>query len=126
MMISNKMQKRMGWTVSILLALMFTMSAMMKLTGNEEATKQAATMNINATTYFMLGVMEVLAIVLFLIPRTGVIGALILMVYMGGAVCAHVVSMQPVIPVVLFEVLIWVAAALRFPELTIRLFGNAK
>ncbi len=116
----------MGWTVSILLALMFTMSAMMKLTGNEEATKQAATMNINATTYFMLGVMEVLAIVLFLIPRTGVIGALILMVYMGGAVCAHVVSMQPVIPVVLFEVLIWVAAALRFPELTIRLFGNAK
>ena len=123
-MISTQTQTRIGWTMSILLSLLFAMSALMKITGNEEALKQAVAMGFDAGAYQSLGYVELLAIALFLFPRTGVVGALLLMVYMGGAICAHLVSHQPLVPVIAFEILLWLTAAFRFPELRERLFNS--
>ncbi len=95
----------------------------MKITGNEEALKQAMAMGFENSSYQVLGYLELLAVVLFLIPRTGVVGVLLLMVYMGGAICAHLLTKQPLLPVVLFEVILWVAAAFRFPEIRNRLLN---
>jgi hypothetical protein len=36
------------------------------------------------------------------ILRTGVVGVLLLMIYMGGATCAHLLSHQPLVAVVAF------------------------
>jgi hypothetical protein len=123
-MISEKMQKRIGWTMSILLSIMFLLSAMMKVTGNQEAVQHAVDMGFDAMTYQALGYVELLAIALFLIPRTGVVGVMLLMIYMGGAICVHLVSHQPLVPVIAFEVLLWITAAVRFPELRQRLFNS--
>lgn len=123
-MISTQTQTRIGWTMSILLSLLFAMSALMKITGNEEALKQAVAMGFDAGAYQSLGYVELLAIALFLFPRTGVVGALLLMVYMGGAICAHLVSHQQLVPVIAFEILLWLTAAFRFPELRERLFNS--
>jgi uncharacterized membrane protein YphA (DoxX/SURF4 family) len=122
-MMSEKLQNRIGWVLSILLSLVFVMSATMKITGNEEALKQAMAMGFENSSYQVLGYLELLAVVLFLIPRTGVVGVLLLMVYMGGAICAHLLTKQPLLPVVLFEVMLWVAAAFRFPEIRNRLLN---
>lgn len=122
-MMSEKLQNRIGWVLSILLSLVFVMSATMKITGNEEALKQAMAMGFENSSYQVLGYLELLAVVLFLIPRTGVVGVLLLMVYMGGAICAHLLTKQPLLPVVLFEVILWVAAAFRFPEIRNRLLN---
>lgn len=102
--------------MTILLALLFAMSAFMKLSHNEEAVAQAASIGIDATTYQLIGVVEAVALILFLVPRTGIVGGLLLIAYMGGAIATHVQHQQPLFLAVAVQVLVWVAVALRFPE----------
>lgn len=118
---SQKAIKITGWVLTTLLALMFSMSAFMKLTLNATALEQAAALSIDTGIFRIIGVVEIVSVVLFLAPRTGVAGALLLIAYMGGAIAAHVMLKQPLGVVVLIEALIWITAALRFPELGQRL-----
>ena len=110
-----------GWVLTIVLALLFTMSAFMKLSQNEAAQAQAAALGLSGATYQIIGLVEILALILFLIPRTGVVGALFLIAYMGGAIATHLEHGQPVTMAVAVQVLLWIATALRFPELLQRL-----
>lgn len=112
----QKIARISGWGLTILLALLFAMSAFMKLSHNEEAVAQAASIGIDATTYQLIGVVEAVALLLFLVPRTGLVGALLLIAYMGGAIATHVQHQQPLFLAVAVQVLVWVAVALRFPE----------
>lgn len=111
-----------GWVLTLVLGLLFAMSAFMKLTQNETAIEQAASAGMDAATYRIIGIVEVLALVLFIIPRTGVVGALLLIAYMGGAIVTHLQHGQPIAVAVGVQALIWITAALRFPELLQRLF----
>ena len=119
---SPKAIKITGWVLSGLLALLFAYSAGMKLMANDQTLKMASDMGFDGSTFKTLGIVEILSVVLFLIPRTGVVGALLLMAYMGGAIATHVQHHLAVPPNLLIETLIWIAAALRFPELAQRLF----
>jgi uncharacterized membrane protein YphA (DoxX/SURF4 family) len=121
---SQKTSKIIGWTLSILLAFMFIMSAVMKLTQNETAIAQATSVGIDATTYMYIGIVEIISLVLFLIPRTGVIGSLLLIAYMGGAIATHLQHGQPIIMAVAFQIVLWIAAFLRFPELKERVMAR--
>lgn len=120
---STKMKQRVGWTITILIALLIAFSAFLKLSLNEMATTQAKSMGIDDTTYQIIGVIELVSLILFLIPRTGVVGSLLLIAYMGGAIATHLQHQQPFIVPVIIESLVWISAALRFPELVTRLFG---
>ena len=119
---SQKAIKITGWVLTLLLGLLFTMSAFMKITGNEEALAQAASMGIDAATYQAIGVIEILSLLLFIIPRTGVIGTLLLVAYMGGAIATHLQHQQPIAMAVTVQILLWITAFVRFPELKQRLF----
>lgn len=120
---SQKTIKIMGWVLSILLALLFTMSAFMKLTQNETAVTQASAVGIDAATYQIIGIIEIVSLILFLIPRTGVLGTLLLVAYMGGAIVTHLEHQQPIGMAVGVQVLLWITAFVRFPELKQRLLG---
>lgn len=121
---STKTLKISGWVLSILLGLLFAFSASMKLMQSEEVVAQAAAIGLGAQQYFFIGIVEILALVLFLIPRTGVLGSLVLVAYMGGAIVTHLLHQQPIAVPLLVEALVWTAAALRFPELVRRLFSR--
>lgn len=121
---STKTRKITGWVLSILLGLLFVFSASMKLMQSEEVVAQAAAIGLDAQAYFFIGIIEVLAVVLFLVPRTGVLGSLVLIAYMGGAIVTHLQNGQPIATAVVVESLVWIAAALRFPELAQRLFSG--
>jgi len=105
----------MGWVLTILLALLFAMSAFMKLTKNDSALEQAAAVGIDAGTYQMLGVVEIISLILFLIPRTALLSSLLLISYMGGAIATHLQHQQPIIMAVAIQSLLWIAMSLRFP-----------
>jgi uncharacterized membrane protein YphA (DoxX/SURF4 family) len=120
---SQKTIKIMGWVLSILIALMFTMSAFMKLTQNETAVTQASSVGIDAATYQIIGIIEIVSLILFLIPRTGILGALLLVAYMGGAIATHLQHQQPIGMAVGVQVVLWITAFVRFPELKQRLLG---
>jgi hypothetical protein len=110
-----------GWALTIILALLFTMSAFMKITLHETALAQASSFGIDAATYRFIGVIEIISLILFIIPRTGVLGTMLLVAYMGGAIVTHLQHQQPVAMAIAIETLLWVTAFLRFPELKQRL-----
>lgn len=121
---SQKTIKITGWVLSIILALLFTMSAFMKLTQNEIAITQATAVGIDATTYLYIGIVEIISLILFLIPRTGILGTLLLVAYMGGAIATHLQHQQPITMAVGVQVVLWITAFFRFPELKQRLLGT--
>ena len=121
---SQKAIKITGWVLTIVLGLLFTMSAFMKLTGNEEALAQASSMGIDASTYQIIGFIEIISLLLFIIPRTGVIGTLLLVAYMGGAIATHLQHQQPIAMAVTIQILLWITAFPRFPELKQRLLST--
>lgn len=115
-----------GWVLTVILALLFIMSAAAKLTQNETALAQAAAAGFDATTYQIIGIVEIVSLVLFLIPRTGILGTLLLVAYMGGAIATHVQHQEPIVVPVLIQMLLWITAFLRFPELKQRLLSPKK
>jgi len=121
---SEKIVRAGGWLLTIALGGLLAMSAWMKLTQSEIALEQAASVGIDAGTYRVIGVIELFSLILFIIPRTGVVGALLLIAYMGGAIVTHLQHQQSIAMAVGVQILLWITAALRFPELRQRLFSG--
>lgn len=121
---SPKTIKITGWVLTIILTLLFTMSAFMKLTQNETAVAQASSVGIDATTYLFIGIIEIISLLLFIIPRTSVLGTLLLIAYMGGAIATHLQHQQPIAMAVAVQTLLWITAFLRLPELKQRLLST--
>ena len=65
----------------------------------------------------MLGILEVGCTLLFVIPRTSVLGAILLTGYLGGATATHVRIGDPWFFPVILGVLVWLALFLRDPRL---------
>ena len=121
---SIKASKITGWAMTIILGLLFTMSAFMKLTQNETALAQASSFGIDATTYQFIGIIEIISLILFIIPRTGILGAMLLVAYLGGAIVTHLQHQEPISVAVIIQILLWITAFIRFPELKQRLFST--
>lgn len=120
---TQKTRRITSWALILVLALLFGMSAFMKLSLNGDALAQAASAGMDASTYRLIGLLEIAALVLFIVPRTGIIGTLLLVAYMGGAIVTHLQHQQPVIVAVLAQSMVWITAFVRFPELKDRLFS---
>lgn len=102
-----------GWILSILPCLLFTMSAVMKFiqpAGFDEGLKQ---MGWDAGTMKYIGVVELACVVIYLFPRTAVLGAILLTGYIGGAIATHVRVGDMVFTQILIGIVIWFALWLR-------------
>ena len=82
-------------------------------------------------TIFGIGVVLLTCVVIYLIPRTAPIGALLLTAYLGGAVATHVRVGNPLFTHVLFPTyvaaLLWGGLLLRNPALRVLLpFGRQR
>jgi hypothetical protein len=64
-----------------------------------------------------LAIVQIACAVIFLIPRTAVLGALLLTAYMGGATATHVRIGEPWYFPVIFAILVWIGLLLREPRL---------
>lgn len=60
-----------------------------------------------------IGIVELLCVVLYLIPQTAVLGAILLTGYLGGATASHVRIGEPFHMAVLLGVVIWGSLYLR-------------
>lgn len=114
------------WVLTTLLSALFSISAITKIIKADTAIQQAQAIGIDAGTNQILGIIELVAVILFIIPRTGIVGALLLISYMGGAIATHLQHGQPLAFVIIIQSLIWITAALRFKELTNNLFSIQK
>lgn len=118
-------QKILYWSLTALIGLIFIGSATGKLMPGSGATDMAAQMGISVGTIKAIGSVELLCVLFFIFPRSGVLGTLLLTAYMGGAIAVHVTKGLPIAAPAIIMAVLWLVAIYRFPELKKRLFeGN--
>ena len=108
--------KAMVWTgrvLSVLPALMLIMSGVMKLMKPKEVVEGFAHLGYPADLALPLGILELACTVIYLIPQTAVLGAILLTGYMGGAIATHVRLGEPFYAQVGIGVVIWLGLYLR-------------
>jgi hypothetical protein len=121
---TTKTKNIINWSLAGLVGFIFIGSAITKLMGGADALKMAEGIGISPSNFMTIGVVELISIILFIIPRTGVLGTLLLVAYMGAAICAHLTHALPIGAPMGIAAFVWIAAVVRFPELQSRLFGK--
>ena len=113
-----------GWVLTGIIVLMLAASAADKIRGSEHALEMTKSFGITPDTYRVLGIIELGSVLLFAVPRTGVLGTLLLASYLGGAIATHLQHQQNILFPAGIEVLVWIAAVVRFAELRERILGG--
>lgn len=114
---SPRSRGRLGWGLAGFVFLLLAASAIDKLSGSAHSLKMTSSFGIDPTTYRYLGVIELGSAALFLVPRTSIIGLLLLTSYMGGAIATHLQHGQSVLFPAAIEAWIWATAFVRLPDL---------
>jgi hypothetical protein len=114
-----------GWVLSGLLGFVLIGTAIVKFSGAKEVVEGFEKFGL-ADWRIIIGIGELTSAILFLVPRTAVLGTLLLSSYLGGAIVTNMQHAQSfVFPAVLL-VIVWVAAGLRMPELFRSLIGSSQ
>jgi hypothetical protein len=64
-----------------------------------------------------IAVLELTCLTLYLIPRTMVLGAVLLTGFFGGAIVVHIIGKESIFPLILIGVLVWGGIYFRVPAL---------
>ena len=112
--------KKAGWIMTgLLVAFMLAASVAPKLMGAAAAVDSLTAIGWSADYLLCLGLLELLLVVLFAVPRTGPLGAVLFTALLGGTVASHLRAGSPVFSHTLFGVYLglfmWVALYLRDP-----------
>ncbi|MET0291205.1 MAG: DoxX family protein [Steroidobacteraceae bacterium] len=91
-----------GRVMSGLLAAFLAFSAGIKLIHRPEVAETLVPLGWPADAGFALGVLEATVLVLYLIPRTAVLGAILMTGLLGGAMATHVRVGSPLFSHILF------------------------
>src|ERR1700682_556166 len=106
-----------GRVVSILAALPFVFSAVMKLIVHPEVVKGMSHLGLPESLIRPLGVIELLCVVIYLVPQTSVLGAILFTGYVGGTIITHLRVGEPVYLNIILGLLICLGLYLRRPRL---------
>jgi hypothetical protein len=102
-----------GRGISILASLGFVISAVMKLVGGAEVKEGIEHLGLPASMLTPLSMLEFACAVIYLIPATAVLGAILLTGYMGGAICTHWRVGDPFFIQVALGIFVWLGIYLR-------------
>jgi len=119
-------KKIVTWSLTGLVGLLFIASALGKFTALEksEMALKMGIMGISYGTITYLAAVEILATVLFLIPRTGILGFCLLTAYMGGAIAVHLTNHLGIAWPCVILAFVWIVGLIRFPEIGQRLLSK--
>jgi hypothetical protein len=102
-----------GRAVSVLASLVFLMSAFMKLKGGPELTQGMEHLGLPGSMVVPLAILEISCVVIYLIPATSVLGAILLAGYLGGAICTHWRVGDPFVVQIAVGIFVWLGLYLR-------------
>jgi hypothetical protein len=111
-----------GRILSALPALFLLMDGVMKVMKPDFVVKATVEMGYPENVIFGLGIVVLICVILYAIPKTTILGAILLTGYLGGAVATHVRHGDPlfshVLSPVYFAILLWGGLYLREPRLS--------
>lgn len=102
-----------GRVLGGLVGVMLVMSAVMKMSGSPEVAAGFAHLGLPAESVTKIAVLELVCALVYLVPYTAVLGAVLLTGYMGGAIAMHVRLGEPFVTQLMIGVLAWGALYLR-------------
>ena len=102
-----------GRGISVLVSLVFLMSAFMKLKGGAEVMQGMAHLGLPESLILPLAILEISCVVIYLIPATSILGAILLTGYIGGAVCTHWRVGDPFFIQIALGIVVWLGLYLR-------------
>jgi len=102
-----------GRIISAVIVLMLIFSATMKFLSPPEVQKEFERLGYPVHLALHLGILEIACMLIYALPRTAVLGAILLTGYLGGATATHVRIDDPFLSPVIAGVLVWVGVFLR-------------
>ena len=108
--------KKMQWTgyiVTALPALLLLFSGVMKLIKPASVMEGFVHLGYPESLALGIGIVELTSVILYVIPQTAVLGAILLTAYLGGATATHLRIGESVFMPVLLGVLVWGGLYLR-------------
>ena len=109
-----------GRVLYVLLLIFLLFDAVPKILGAEFVLKASAPFGFTRGELMEIGITLLFCTILYVIPRTSVLGAALLTAYLGGAVeavhHAHMPAFNLCFPI-LFAVTVWISLWLRMPQL---------
>jgi hypothetical protein len=106
-----------GVVLSVLVTLPFIMSSYMKLTRNPMVIEGMPKMGLPVSLMLTIGILELLCVVIYLIPQTSVLGAILFTGFIGGTILAHLRIGEKVYIQATLGVMVWLGLYLRDPRL---------
>jgi hypothetical protein len=107
-----------GWIISAIPILMMGgIGTFILLFKREIAVDGNVKYGYPASVTVPLLIVEIICVILYAIPQTAVLGAILLTGYLGGAVATHVRAGEPWFFPVIAGVLVWLGLVLRDPRL---------
>ena len=114
-----------GWFLSLLTSLfLIGASAPGKFTEWDGKSEMFARMGWSEEVMVKIGIVEVAIAVLFLIPRTSFVAAILLAAYLGGATATHIRVGDAFFFPIIIGVVAWIALGLRQPDVFRLAFGR--
>ena len=108
--------KKMLWAGTIMSALpvlMLLFSGVMKLMKPASVVEGFARLGYPESLAVGIGILEIVCTVVYLIPRSSILGAILLTAYLGGATATHVRIGEPFYMPIVLAVLVWGGLFLR-------------
>ncbi|MBL8964940.1 MAG: DoxX family protein [Phycisphaerae bacterium] len=105
--------RRAGWALTIAAAALLVFSGTMKLTNSSEMIEGFEKIQWPPSLAIPIGIVEIVSALLYVLPRTAVLGAVLLTGYMGGAIATHARLLEPVFAQAAIGVAIWLGLYLR-------------
>jgi hypothetical protein len=102
-----------GRVLSGLAALAFLLSAAMKLKGGPEVMQGMAHLGLPESMIMPLAMLEISCTVIYLIPQTAVLGAILLAGYIGGTILTHWRVGDPFFVNIALGLVVWLGLYLR-------------
>ncbi len=117
----SKARLRIGWTLFGIAVLFLTFDSVGKLLQLPQVVEGTTSLGYPASVIVPLGIVQVGCLILLLVPRTSLLGAVLLTGYLGGAIATHVRLGNPLFTHVLFPIyvaaLVWGGLYLLDPRL---------
>ncbi|MCY2965939.1 MAG: DoxX family protein [Planctomycetota bacterium] len=117
-MSSSKTSRTIGWVLCALVSfLLIVVSGVGKFYVTPETAEMFEKLGYSPELMKKIGVLEIAITLLFLIPRTSFLGAILVTGYLGGATATHLRVGDPFVFPVIVGVVMWIGLGLRRPEI---------
>jgi DoxX-like protein len=106
-----------GWIIAGLIGLFMLVDGGLRVMKFPPYVKATIDAGYAASFAIPLGIVALVCAIAYLIPRTSVMGAILLTGYLGGAIATNIRVGQPLYFPLVFGILAWLALYLREPRL---------